>query len=143
MKIIKIIKCHRDKETLKNWRQDRKSYDKSMLKASQRSQADIPFGIADSSTAKDQLKKVNRTYDVNTKMAEIVLSLKKSRAARNTGTLNSSVELNHLHEEIQKLTNLQKEIINLKTINETAMIKYEDLESSKHNQYKAQPSIII
>ncbi|KAK0159119.1 hypothetical protein PV328_010043 [Microctonus aethiopoides] len=147
-----ILQRVKDKDVLKKWRQDRRTFDQSIKKAVNRTSDDIPYGVdyTDIPYLKQQNQSQNEKQmyspkkDINSRMSEISTSLKKLEIDKRSGKLDVKTELKRLEVEIKKLSNLQQQIHSLNIENETAMSKYKDVNSKNiEKNYLAPPSIII
>lgn len=147
-----MIIIYRDRDVLKKWRQDRRTFDQSIKKAANRTGDDIPYGVDYTDIPylkqQDQSQNEKQMYspkkDINLRMSEISASLKKLEIDKQSGKLDVKTELKRLEVEIEKLSNLQRQIHNLNIENESTMSKYKDVNLKNiEKNYIAPPSIII
>ncbi|XP_011309620.1 leucine-rich repeat-containing protein 27-like [Fopius arisanus] len=139
----------KDRETLREWRRDGRSFNTSMRKAASRTQEGIPFDIDTSDTPFLTIKKLEKpmkasnrmlSEDMDKKMFDIMESLQQTTSRSS----NSDVQLNLLHSEIKRITTLYEEIQALKRQNDTSYKKYTGpIISSNPKRYDPPPSIII
>ncbi|KAL6446383.1 hypothetical protein ACFW04_001160 [Cataglyphis niger] len=124
----------KDSDAIKGWRRDKRSFSKSMEKVSRRNEDDIPFAIniIDYPAIRKQPQKAkenanNQTYEklrfaasvnINNKIQELLGSLQKFEIAESSEILTPKSKQKYLQTKIQKLSQLQKEVQNLKRFNE-------------------------
>ncbi|XP_034948975.1 E3 ubiquitin-protein ligase LRSAM1-like [Chelonus insularis] len=137
----KILQKIKDKNVLKNWQQDRRSFEKSMKKAAERTQ--ISYGIFDSDNQSNNYSKHMFTSDINNKMSNVIESLQNFHIQTSKGVSDPIIERNKLENGIKKLKSIKKEIENLKNQNEKSLVLYKGNQSIEYKEYKSPPSIII
>ncbi|XP_063978924.1 uncharacterized protein LOC135163423 [Diachasmimorpha longicaudata] len=146
----------KDREILREWRADRRSFDKSMKKAASRTQEEIPYDIDYSDTPFLTIKKLQKprntstrrsiklSGDMDKKMFEIIESLRNYEWKNNSHSLDTDLQLKLLHAEIRRIENLQEEIKALKRQNDISSKQYNGPVISSHSKrYDPPPSIII
>lgn len=144
-----------NKSTLKKWRYDRSSNEKSMKKAANRREEDIPFAV-DSNLIPVSIKPIekkktsmtrNRFFDepitdINKNIDQIFESLNKLKLSEISESSNTALDKELLEAEMQKIQELQNSIKHLKMYNDIITDKF-FTEENNRKPYKAPPSIII
>ncbi|XP_072759607.1 uncharacterized protein [Anoplolepis gracilipes] len=124
----------KDLDAIKEWRRDKRSFNKSMEKVSKRNEDDIPFAIdikdypairKESQKAKEYAN--NQTHgklkfaapvNINKKIQELLESLEKLEITNSSEILTPKSKQKYLQTEIKKLLHFQKEVQNLRRVNE-------------------------
>ncbi|XP_011871282.1 PREDICTED: uncharacterized protein LOC105563902 isoform X2 [Vollenhovia emeryi] len=126
-----IIQRTKDLDTIKEWRRDKRSFNKSMEKTSRRTEDDIPFAIniEDYPAIRKRLQKVGdyvdihkqeklRPVNINQKIKELSGYLQKLEITKSSEILTPKSKQKYLQTEIEKLSQFQKEVHNLRRYNE-------------------------
>ncbi|XP_015112444.1 E3 ubiquitin-protein ligase LRSAM1 [Diachasma alloeum] len=150
------IQRTKDREILREWREDRRSFEKSMKKAASRTQEGIPYDIDCSDTPFLTIKKLQKppnpsnrrniklSGDMDKKMFEIIESLQHYQSKNKSASLNADLQLELLHSEIIRIETLYEEIQALKRQNNASYRKYNGPPiSSNSKRYDPPPSIIV
>ncbi|XP_033207764.1 uncharacterized protein LOC117167153 [Belonocnema kinseyi] len=156
--VQKILDC----STLRNWRYNCSSFDKSMVKAANRTEGDIPFAVDSNSIAISMKQNQNKKpvkkgtasrirafeepiIDINKNIDDIFESLDKLKANTVTENLSPKTEKKRLESEIKKIIDLQNSIKHLQKHNDmftAPSVPYADREiGQKSDDFT--PSIII
>ncbi|XP_018351200.1 PREDICTED: leucine-rich repeat-containing protein 27-like isoform X1 [Trachymyrmex septentrionalis] len=121
----------KDLDTVKEWRGDKRSFNKSMEKISRRNEDDIPFAIdiedypaiqKRSQKAGDytdnQKEEKLKLVNINQKIQELSGFLQKFEITKSSEILTPKSKQKYLQTEIKKLSHFQKEVHNLRRYNE-------------------------
>ncbi|KYQ48348.1 Leucine-rich repeat-containing protein 27 [Trachymyrmex zeteki] len=121
----------KDLDTVKEWRRDKRSFNKSMEKISRRNEDDIPFAIdiEDYPTIQKRSQKAGDYVDnqkqeklklvnINQKIQELSGFLQKFEITKSSEILTPKSKQKYLQTEIEKLSHFQKEVHNLRRYNE-------------------------
>ncbi|XP_025987312.1 leucine-rich repeat-containing protein 27 isoform X2 [Solenopsis invicta] len=121
----------KDIDTIKEWRRDKRSFNKSMEKISRRNEDDIPFAIdiEDYPAIRKRSQKVEdyadnqkqerlKSVNINQKIQELSGFLKTLEITKSFEILTPKSKQKYLQTEIEKLSHFQKEVNNLKRYNE-------------------------
>ncbi|KYM88780.1 Leucine-rich repeat-containing protein 27 [Atta colombica] len=118
-------------DTVKEWRHDKRSFNKSMEKISRRNEDDIPFAIdiEDYPTIQKRSQKAGdytgnqkqeklKLVNINQKIQELSGFLQKFEITKSSEILTPKSKQKSLQTEIEKLSHFQKEVHNLRRYNE-------------------------
>ncbi|XP_071627963.1 uncharacterized protein [Temnothorax longispinosus] len=120
----------KDLDTIKEWRRDKRSFNKSMEKISRRNEDDIPFAIdiEDYPTIRKRIQNAGdadnykreklRSININRKIEELTGFLQKLEITKSSEILTPKSKQKYLQTEIEKLSHFQKEVHNLRRYNE-------------------------
>ncbi|KYM99101.1 PREDICTED: uncharacterized protein LOC108777033 [Cyphomyrmex costatus] len=121
----------KDLDTVKEWRRNKQSFNKSMEKISRRNEDDIPFAIniEDYPTIQKRSQKAGEYEDnqkqkklklvnINRKIQELSGFLQKFEITKSSEMLTPKSKQKYLQTEIEKLSHFQKEVHNLRRYNE-------------------------
>ncbi|XP_011699530.1 PREDICTED: E3 ubiquitin-protein ligase LRSAM1-like [Wasmannia auropunctata] len=122
-------------DTIKEWRRDKRSFNKSMEKISRRNEDDIPFAIniedypairkrsqKAGDYANNQKQEKLKSEDINQKIQEYSTFLQKLEITKSSEILTPKSKQKYLQNEIKKLSHLQKEVHNLRRYNEIVSV---------------------
>ncbi|XP_020709277.2 uncharacterized protein LOC105688302 isoform X3 [Athalia rosae] len=128
------LQCVRNKTALKNWRQDKRSYDNSIVKAGKRTAANIPFAVDldDYPMHSKQDSKMQRfkaggkrkygliaAINIDRKVEELFESLSQLQIVYHSGTPRTEQKL--FETEIRKITDFQDQVQRLKHYNDVTV----------------------